>query len=145
MLDTPSQKTVLGLRDRTILSVGLQVGFRHAEIAGLTVGDFHMNRGYESRRVVRKGGKQGSLAMHPQAAQHIRDYRMAASFSQRSIGTCEGDGLVVSCGSHAFIRRCCDATCALSSAVAERYGSTPAALATVSSVCMAVGYTRSGS
>jgi integrase/recombinase XerD len=79
-LDTPSKKTVLGLRDRTILSVGLQVGFRRAEITGLTVGDFHMNRGYESLRVVRKGGKKGSRAMHPQAAQRIRDYRVAASF-----------------------------------------------------------------
>ena len=134
MLDSPSQKTVLGLRDRAILSVGLQGGFRRAEIAGLPVGDFHMNRGYESLRVVRKGGKKGSRAMHPQAAQRIRDSRVAARFSHRSIGTCEGDCLVVSCGSHAFIRRCCDATCALSSALAERYGSTPAALATVSEV-----------
>lgn len=57
MLDAPSQKTVLGLRDRTILSVGLQGRFRRAEIAGLTVGDFHMNRGYASLRVVRKGGE----------------------------------------------------------------------------------------
>ena len=74
------KKTGLGLRDRTILSVGLQGGFRRAEIAGLTVGDFHMNRGYASLRVVRKGGKKGSLAMHPQAAQRIRDYRVAARF-----------------------------------------------------------------
>lgn len=80
MLDTPSQKTVLGLRDRAILSVGLQGGFRRAEIAGLPVGDYHMNRGYESRRVVRKGGKKGSRAMHPQAAQRLRDSRVAAGF-----------------------------------------------------------------
>ena len=74
MLDTPKEDTVLGLRDRAILSVGLQVGFRRAEIAGLTVGDFHMNRGYDSLKVVRKGGKKGSLAIHPQTAQRLRDY-----------------------------------------------------------------------
>jgi site-specific recombinase XerD len=74
MLDTPKEDTVLGLRDRAILSVGLQVGFRRAEIAGLKVGDFHMNRGYDSLKVVRKGGKKGSLAIHPQAAQRLRDY-----------------------------------------------------------------------
>jgi integrase/recombinase XerD len=74
MLDTPSEKTLLGLRDRAILSIGLQVGFRRAEIAGLTVGDFHMNRGYDSLKVVRKGGKKGSLAIHPQTAQRIKDY-----------------------------------------------------------------------
>jgi site-specific recombinase XerD len=81
MLDTPSEKTLLGLRDRAILSVGLQVGFRRAEIASLTVGDFHMNRGYDSLKVVRKGGKKGSLAIHPQTAQRIRDYLDTAQHS----------------------------------------------------------------
>jgi integrase/recombinase XerD len=52
----------------------MQVGFRRAEIASLTVGDFHMNRGFDSLKVVRKGGKKGSLAIHPQVAQRIRDY-----------------------------------------------------------------------
>ena len=74
ILDAPDPATLLGVRDRAILAVGLQVGFRRAEIAGLKVGDFHMNRGYDSLKVVRKGGKKGSLAIHPQAAQRIRDY-----------------------------------------------------------------------
>lgn len=74
ILDAPKDNTVLGLRDRAILAVGLQVGFRRAEIAGLKVGDFHMNRGFDSLKVVRKGGKKGSLAIHPQAAQRIREY-----------------------------------------------------------------------
>jgi integrase len=65
---------LLGVRDRAILAVGLQVGFRRAEIASLKVGDFHMNRGFDSLKVVRKGGKKGSLAIHPQVAQRIRDY-----------------------------------------------------------------------
>jgi integrase/recombinase XerD len=74
ILDAPEQDTLLGVRDRAILAVGLQVGFRRAEIASLKVGDFHMNRGFDSLKVVRKGGKKGSLAIHPQAAQRIRDY-----------------------------------------------------------------------
>jgi integrase/recombinase XerD len=65
---------VQGLRDRAILSVGLQVGLRRAEIASLKVADFHMNRGYDSLKVVRKGGKKGSLAIHPQTAERIRRY-----------------------------------------------------------------------
>ena len=40
--------TIAGLRDRAILPVGLQVGLRHAEIAALTVGDLHQNRGFGS-------------------------------------------------------------------------------------------------
>jgi integrase/recombinase XerD len=74
ILDAPEQNTLLGVRDRAILAVGLQVGFRRAEIASLKVGDFHMNRGFDSLKVVRKGGKKGSLAIHPQVAQRIRDY-----------------------------------------------------------------------
>jgi hypothetical protein len=33
-----------------------------------------MNRGYDALKVMRKGGKKGSLAIRPQAAQRIRDY-----------------------------------------------------------------------
>jgi integrase/recombinase XerD len=74
ILDAPHPNALMGVRDRAILAVGLQVGFRRAEIASLKVGDFHMNRGYESLKVIRKGGKKGSLAIHPQVVQRIRDY-----------------------------------------------------------------------
>jgi site-specific recombinase XerD len=39
------EDTLAGLRDRAILSVGLQIGLRWAEIAALTVGDLHQKRG----------------------------------------------------------------------------------------------------
>jgi site-specific recombinase XerD len=74
ILDHPDEDTVDGLRDRAILSVGLQVGLRRAEIAALKVGDLHQNRGYDSLRVVRKGGRRDALAIHPQTAQRIRAY-----------------------------------------------------------------------
>ena len=38
ILDAPADNSVLGVRDRAILAVGLQVGFRRAEIANLKVG-----------------------------------------------------------------------------------------------------------
>jgi integrase/recombinase XerD len=60
ILDAPAADTLASLRDRAILSVGLQVGFRRAEIAAL--------------RVVRKGGRREALAINPQAAQGIRAY-----------------------------------------------------------------------
>ena len=63
-MDAPNPETLLGLRDRAILSVGLQVGFRRAEIANLKVIDLHENLEYDSLRVTRKGGKKGSLAIH---------------------------------------------------------------------------------
>ncbi len=74
ILDAPPADTLAGLRDRAILSVGLQVGFRRAEIAALNVGDLHQNRGFDALRVVRKGGRREALAINPQAAQRIRAY-----------------------------------------------------------------------
>lgn len=73
LLNTPSTETIEGLRDREILSVGLQVGLRRAEIAWLSVGDLHQNRGYDSMRVARKGGRRDALAIHPQTAQRRID------------------------------------------------------------------------
>src|SRR5712692_1482845 len=82
ILDAPAPDTVLGLRNRAILSVGLQVGFRRSEIASLKVGDLHENRGFDSLRVVRKGGKKGSLAINPQTAQRIKDYLVVAGHGE---------------------------------------------------------------
>ncbi len=74
LLDAPPADTVAGLRDRAILSVGLQVGLRRAEIAALTVGDLHQNRGFDALRLTRKGGRRDALAINPQATQRIRAY-----------------------------------------------------------------------
>ena len=78
LLDAPSIDTIERLRDRAILAIGLQVGFRRAEIAALKVGDLHQNRGFDALRVVRKGGRREALAINPQAAQRIRVYLDAA-------------------------------------------------------------------
>jgi integrase/recombinase XerD len=82
ILDAPKEDTLLGLRDRAILSVGFQVGLRRAEITRLKVSDFHENRGYDSLKVVRKGGKKGSLAINPQTAQRIRAYLEAGKHAE---------------------------------------------------------------
>lgn len=74
LLDTPAADALAGLRDRAILSVGLQVGLRRAEIAALKVGDLHQNRGFDSLRVTRKGGRRDALAINPQTAARLRAY-----------------------------------------------------------------------
>ncbi len=82
LLDAPSPDSIAGLRDRAILSVGLQAGLRRAEIAGLTVGDLNVNRGFDSLRVVRKGAKKDAMAIKPQTAQRIRAYLDAAGHAE---------------------------------------------------------------
>lgn len=82
ILDAPDAQTIPGIRDRAILSVGLQVGLRRAEIAALRVGDLHQNRGFDSLRLTRKGSKKDALAINPQAAQRIRSYLDAVGQSE---------------------------------------------------------------
>lgn len=77
LLDAPDV-TLRGLRDRAILSVGLQAGARRAEIASLLVKDFHTNAGYKSLHLIRKGGEDLSLAINPQTSQRIDEYLAAA-------------------------------------------------------------------
>lgn len=74
LLDAPDVATLHGLRDRAILSIGLQAGPRRAEIASLSVRDYHTNGGYKSLRFVRKGGEDLSLAINVQTAQRIDEY-----------------------------------------------------------------------
>lgn len=74
LLDEPDAATLEGLRDRALLSIGLQIGLRRAEISALKVSDLHQNRGFDSLRVIRKGGRKEALAINPQAAQRIRAY-----------------------------------------------------------------------
>lgn len=82
ILDAPDSSALAGLRDRAILSVGFQVGCRRSEIANLKVDSYHINAGYPSLRFVRKGGEEHSLAIHPNAAQRIREYLEAAGHGQ---------------------------------------------------------------
>ena len=74
LLDAPDPFKLQGLRDRAILSVGLQAGPRRSEIASLKVKDFHEDAGYPSLHFIRKGGEDHSLAIHQQTAQRIREY-----------------------------------------------------------------------
>lgn len=78
LLDAPPTDTVVGLRDRAILSIGLQVGPRRAEIAHLTVRDLHQTEGLWALRFTLKGGTDNTVAVNSQTAQRIHDYLKAA-------------------------------------------------------------------
>lgn len=82
LLELPPEDTLCGIRDRAILSVGLQVGLRRAEIASLKVGDLHTNRGFDALRIKRKGGRRESLAINPQTAGRIKDYLVIAGHEE---------------------------------------------------------------
>ena len=81
ILDAPPRDTLQGLRDRAILSIGLQVGARRAEIAGLRVEDLGEEGGYAVLKLRRKGGVHGAVAIHQNVVQRIRAYLDAAGHS----------------------------------------------------------------
>jgi len=82
ILDAPDPTTLQGLRDRAILSVGLQAGPRRSEIASLLVKDYHTNAGYKCLHFIRKGGEDLSLAINPQTSQRIEDYLAVAGHGE---------------------------------------------------------------
>jgi integrase len=71
--DLPAEDTTAGLRDRAILSVGLQVGLRRARSPG-SGSAIYTSRGYDSLRVMRKRGRRDALAINPQTASRLRAY-----------------------------------------------------------------------
>ena len=75
ILDAPDGDTLLGMRDRAILSVGFQAGFRREEIAALQVDALHKNKGLDALWIKRKRKRnRQSVTINPQTAQRIRDY-----------------------------------------------------------------------
>ncbi len=78
LLDAPDPTTLRGLRDRALLSIGLQVGARRSEIARLAVKDFHQNQGCWSLDLVRKGGESLPVRVNLQTAQRLHEYLAAA-------------------------------------------------------------------
>ena len=83
ILDAPDSTTLMGLRDRAILSVGFQAGLRREEIANLAVDALHKNRGFDAIWVKRKRKRnRQSLTINPQTANRIQDYLFAAGHAE---------------------------------------------------------------
>ena len=74
ILDAPDATSLLGLRDRALLSVALHVGIRRSEIAHLTVGDLHDNQGFDALRIRRKGGKRANVIINTTTKNRILAY-----------------------------------------------------------------------
>jgi integrase/recombinase XerD len=73
LLDDPSTDTILGLRDRAILTLLYGTGIRASECASLADADVDLERATVT--VIGKGGHQRALPMHKQVVQALRVYR----------------------------------------------------------------------
>lgn len=86
VLDAPPADTLLGKRDRLILSIGFQTGARRAEIAHMTVGAVHHHDGFMCIRYIRKGGKEHRVPLHAETVARIKDYLAAAGHGDDADG-----------------------------------------------------------
>jgi len=75
LLDHPETGTVLGLRDRAVLTLLYGTGIRASECAGLTEEDIH----WEERtiRVRGKGGHERTVPLNDEVLHVLRQYRLA--------------------------------------------------------------------
>jgi len=72
ILDAPSQKTALGLRDRAILEMLYAGGLRIAELCALGLGD--VDRSGRVVRVMGKGRKERLVPIHAKAIRALEEY-----------------------------------------------------------------------
>lgn len=78
LLDMPSENTLIGKRDRAVLSALLYHGLRRAELCTLRVEDMQVRQGINHFRVHGKGGKLRYIPIHYETARRIDDYLVMA-------------------------------------------------------------------
>ena len=75
LLAEPAIDTILGLRDRAVLTLLYGTGIRASECAGLTEADVDL--GSNVVRVIGKGGHERALPLNPRVAAALQQYRTA--------------------------------------------------------------------
>jgi integrase/recombinase XerD len=75
LLDQPASDTVLGLRDRAVLTLLYGTGIRASECAGLAEQDIDWDQ--KTIRVTGKGGHERTLPMNGDVVHVLRQYRLA--------------------------------------------------------------------
>jgi len=75
LLEQPDKDTVLGLRDRAVLTLLYGTGIRASECAGLTERDINWDE--KTIHVVGKGGHERTLPMNDDVVHVLRQYRLA--------------------------------------------------------------------
>jgi integrase/recombinase XerD len=80
LLDQPESDTVIGLRDRALLTLLYGTGIRASECSGLREQDIH----WEERtiRVTGKGGHERTLPLNEEVLHVLRQYRLARGGAQ---------------------------------------------------------------
>ena len=78
LLDKIDTTTLLGLRDRALLSLMIRTGLRRMDALGATLGALSEQQGHRTLRVRSKGNKERLIKIPPEVARHLDAWRQAA-------------------------------------------------------------------
>ena len=78
LLDKIDTATLLGLRDRALLSLMIRTGLRRMDVLSATVGALGEQQGHKTLRVLSKGNKERLIKIPPEVARHLDAWREGA-------------------------------------------------------------------
>jgi integrase/recombinase XerD len=98
LIDSPTEDTPEGFRDRAILAVLAFTGCRVGEVGRLRIGDLKQSGGHHVLEVRGKGGKERRMPLHPEAVERIDDWLLQLETKEsnqpmfRGLKTARGHG-----------------------------------------------------
>ena len=84
ILSEPDTSTIIGLRDKAILSIMFNVGTRVGTIAKLTGKDIYLENGYLIIDMHLKGDKRNKVAVNSNIYQNLKNYFDAIGYSSKN-------------------------------------------------------------
>ena len=78
LLDGIETKTLLGLRDKAMLSLMIRTGLRRMDIIGATIGKIGQRDGHTVLTMISKGNKERTVKIPVEAARHLEAWREGA-------------------------------------------------------------------
>ena len=87
LLESIETETLLGLRDRAMLSLMIRTGLRRMDVIGATLGRLGMRDGHTVLRVISKGNKERTVKVPVEVARHLDAWRTGARASREETPT----------------------------------------------------------
>ena len=87
LLESPDERSPVGIRDRALLGVLAYSACRVGELVRLTVGDFKTNGEHRVFKIYGKGGKERTVPLHLEAVERLTAWLDVAGISNDRLGS----------------------------------------------------------
>lgn len=78
LLEKIETATLLGLRDKAMLSLMIRTGLRRMDVISATIGALREQQGHKTLRVLSKGNKERLIKIPPEVSRHLDAWREGA-------------------------------------------------------------------